>query len=110
MGAHRNGNGSFSNKLRTELTRQGLGVRTLARKMDPAKPERARRSLNRWLNEGIAPSPANRVAVAVALGVPEDSFSAEDDDEEDAELHQALADLTRVLLARVRSEAKEPVA
>lgn len=104
-----NGNGSFSGKLRAELVRQGLGVRTLARKMDPAQPERARRSLNRWLNEGIKPSPANRVAVAVALGVSEDSFDAEDDDEEDAELHRALADLTRVLLARVR-EDREVVA
>lgn len=102
--ANTNGHAGFSNKLRAELVRQGLGVRTLARKMDPAQPERARRSLNRWLNEGIKPSPANRVAVAVALGVPEESFSDDDDAEEDAELHRALADLTRVLLARVRED------
>lgn len=104
-----NGNGSFSNKLRVELKRQGLGVRTLARKMDPSHPERARRSLNRWLNEGIKPSPANRVAVAVALGVDEAAFSDDADEDEDAEMLAALSELTRVLLARVR-EDRERVA
>lgn len=100
-----NGSNGFSSKLRTELVKQNLGVRTLARRMDPGQPERARRSLNRWLNEGIKPSPANRVAVALALGVPEDSFADDDDEEEDAELYAALSQLTRVIVSRVKEEA-----
>lgn len=104
MSATTNGK-PFSTKVFSELKRQGLGIRTLARRMDPEHPERARRNLNRWLHEGIRPSPANRIAVAVALGIREDEFSSDEDDEEDAELHAALAQLTRVLLERVRFAA-----
>lgn len=103
----RNGNGGFSIKVATELKRQGMGIRTLARRLDPEQPERARRNLNRWIHEGIKPSPANRVAVAVALGVREDAFADDEDDEEDAEMLAALSELSRVLLARVRQEREQ---
>lgn len=100
----------FPRKVQTELKRQGIGIRTLARRMNPDHPEQARRNLNRWIHEGIKPSPPNRVAVAVALGVREDTFSSEEDEEDDAELHAALATLTHVLLERVRAEAERELA
>jgi transcriptional regulator with XRE-family HTH domain len=84
---------TFARQLREELSRQKLGIRTLARRMDPERPETARRSLYKWLGGEHLPSRASREAVAVALGLPEDHFSA-DDDEEDA-----LEPLTRDILA-----------
>lgn len=58
--------------LRQQLDERGWGVRTLARKMNPAESEVARRSLNRYLFEGSYPSETNRQAIADALGVPVD--------------------------------------
>jgi lambda repressor-like predicted transcriptional regulator len=53
--------------LRAELDERGLGVRTLARKMNPGEPEIPRRMLNRILYEGSYPSEANRDLIAAAL-------------------------------------------
>lgn len=55
--------------LRAELDEHGLGVRTLARRMNPSEPEVARRALNRYLYEGAYPSEANRDLIAEALDV-----------------------------------------
>jgi hypothetical protein len=56
--------------LRTEIdAREGWGIRTLARRMNPEEPEIARRCLNRVLYEGADPSPANRALIAEGLGV-----------------------------------------
>lgn len=99
-----NGNG-FGPKVFSELHRQNIGIRTLARKMDPKQPERARRNLNRWIHEGVKPSPANRVAVAVALGIDEGEF-ADEDDEEDAETLMAFGQLMRALDLRVDEKVK----
>ena len=55
--------------LRAELDERGLGVRTLARQMNPDEPEVPRRMLNRILYEGSYPSEANRDLLAEALDV-----------------------------------------
>lgn len=55
--------------LTAELEGRGWGVRTLARKMNPAEPEIARRALNRYLFEGSNPTEANRDMIAAALEV-----------------------------------------
>jgi hypothetical protein len=39
----------FGDKLRTELDRQHLSVRKLARQMSPENPEPMRRNLARWI-------------------------------------------------------------
>lgn len=55
--------------LQAELLERKLGVRTLARKMNPDEPEVARRALNRYLFEGANPTEANRDLIAAALDV-----------------------------------------
>jgi transcriptional regulator with XRE-family HTH domain len=59
----------FAETVRAELSRQNLSIRGLARRMNPGDTEKARRSLYRWLNDGIEPSAKSRAAVAEALGV-----------------------------------------
>lgn len=101
-----NGNGQFGHEVRAELKSRGWGVRTLARKMNPDHPEIARRSLNRWLTlkSPTTPNQANRAAVAVALGLPEDHFSGdEDEDESEQELAQALLVVARLLRDQARA-------
>lgn len=62
----------FAEWLRGEIDkRDGWGIRTLARHMNPRDPEVARRALNRYLYEGAEPSGAYRVLIAEALGVAE---------------------------------------
>lgn len=67
--------------LRGQLDEQGLGIRTLAKKMNPADPEVPRRALNRVLYEGAMPSDANRRLIAVGLGVSPEELPSEDDEE-----------------------------
>lgn len=56
--------------LRDQIkARPNWGVRTLARRMNPAEPEVARRCLNRCMYEGSNPSDAYREQIAAALGV-----------------------------------------
>ena len=55
--------------LTAALEERGWGVRTLARKMNPAEPEIARRALNRYLFEGSDPNDSYRDSIAEALGV-----------------------------------------
>lgn len=58
-----------------------MGVRTLARKMNPTVPEIPRRALNRYLYEGAHPGEANRSALAAALDVKPEEIPAADDEE-----------------------------
>ena len=58
----------FSEWLRGQLEERGWGVRTLARRIDPARPEIPRRALNRYLN-GSLPTEANRIGLARGLGI-----------------------------------------
>lgn len=55
--------------LRAALDERTWGVRTAARKMTPAQPEIARRTLNRILYEGSYPSDTNRALIAAAFDV-----------------------------------------
>lgn len=87
----------FVTRVRGEMARQSLSVRGLARKMDPANVDRARRNLHRWLDEGIAPGRASRREVAGALGIEAHELVDDDDEESDmsATLLQALRRFVR---------------
>jgi transcriptional regulator with XRE-family HTH domain len=69
---------AFSRWLRQELDNRGLGVRELARALDPAYPERARRNLHRYLNGSVAPNPPMRKRIADALGLAVDDLPGEE--------------------------------
>jgi len=98
----------FAAKLRAELTRQDLGVRTLARRIDPTNVDRVRRQLNRWL-KGTRPSPENRERVEGALGIARGSLADEDDG--DDPLRDALDGLYLVLKAGIPAAPdREPLA
>lgn len=92
---------NFGNKLRSELDRQGISIRELGRRIDPSRPEIARRNLSRWI-AGTRPTKSSRVLVAHALGVDPSHFD-EDEDEEDDE----MADLVRALLYRIDRKVEE---
>lgn len=72
---------AFGDQLRAELERQNLSIRKLARRMNPDKPEIARRALAKWI-AGTRPSPASRMLVADALGVAASTFEDSDDSED----------------------------
>lgn len=78
--------GTFAQKLRAELVARGMGVRTLARALDPDHIERQRRNVNKWLR-GTVPTQSSRDAVTDALGLERGSL---DDDEEDDPAMRAL--------------------
>lgn len=73
----------FGQKLRHELDGRGMSLRSLARRLNPQHPEVARRNLARWIGGYNEPSRINRIAVARAFGMPDDSFLDEDDEESD---------------------------
>ena len=85
----------FASRVRAEMDAQSLSVRALARRIDPANLDRARRNLHRWLDEGMSPSRTSRVGVARALGI--DPSELEDDDEESDPL-DALANAIKALV------------
>lgn len=89
----------FVTRVRQEMAHQALSIRGLARRMDPANVDRARRNLHRWLDEGIRPSRTSRAEVAAALGI--ESAALEDDDEE--------SDLVGALMAIIRSLVRDEV-
>lgn len=60
---------AFSDWLSQQLAARNWGVRTLARKINPADPEPPRRTLNRYLHEGKQPTPLFREAIAEAFGI-----------------------------------------
>lgn len=78
---------------------QRLSTRALARRIDPANVDRARRNLIRWLHEGISPSRSSRADVARALGI--NASDLEDDEEADP-----VAALAAVIRALVRAEVE----
>lgn len=82
-----------------------MGVRTLARHIDPANPERARRALNKWLAGEHSPSRSSRHTVEDALGVERGTLDSDDEEESDP-----VADLLHALKAFVRAELRESAA
>src|SRR5689334_238052 len=81
----------FVQRVRSEIQRQNLTIKGLARRIDPKNVNRARRNLHRWLDEGIDPSKASRREVAVALGLAEDAL----DDDEESDMAAALVEALR---------------
>lgn len=99
---------AFGRWLRSELDGRNIGVRTLARTIDRSQTELVRRNLNRYLYDGVRPSPMMRARIADALGVKPSEIPTDDDDEEEdsvKEFLDALRPLAR-LLAR-QQEALE---
>lgn len=96
----------FAGWLKGELDARGWGVRTLAKRMDPANVEVARRAVNRIIHEGSLPSDPTCAALARGLDIPErdvpeaERSSSDDDDEES----DPVAALMNVLRRVVREE------
>lgn len=65
---------TFADWLREQLEARGWGARTLARRIDPAKPEVPRRAINRYLHDGSMPTPEYVAKIAAALEVPAESL------------------------------------
>lgn len=81
----------FGEKLRAEIDRQRISIRELSRRIDPGRPEIARRNLSRWIS-GTRPTKPSRVLVAHALGV-EPGYFDEDDEDEDPEVEFLVSSL-----------------
>ena len=77
---------TFQQKLLHEMKEQGLGVRTLARRVsrstDPKQVEGVRRRINRYVHDGMTPTPPNRHDIEDALGLERDSLKGDGEDEE----------------------------
>lgn len=73
----------FAPKLRKALDRSDTSTRSLARAWRPDSPETARRSLIRYLRDGVIPGPAIRAELCDALGIAHGSLDLDADDEED---------------------------
>lgn len=103
----------FVQRVRAEMKQQGLSVRGLARRMDPANLNRARRNLHRWLDEGIVPGRSSREELAVALGLPVDTFAPARDMDAFARIGESIADALRNqlhALVQEQTAAKSSVA
>lgn len=79
----------FAPKLRAELDRQNTSVRGLARAWRPTDPETARRSIIRYLQNGIVPNATTRAELAEALGCLNGSLEP-DDEEDDPSMREAF--------------------
>lgn len=99
---------SFAQKLRAHLNEHGIGVRTLARTIDPDNVEPVRRSLNKWLSGQHLPSAPSRQLVTAALGLEQGSLDSDDDEEADP-LTDALIDalMERLLRRLARQQTTE---
>jgi transcriptional regulator with XRE-family HTH domain len=83
---------TFAERLRREIDRQNLGVRTLARRMTD-RPERVdvlRRQLSKYLRGDHQPSVETRHAIEEALGLEHDALADEEDEETDGRPHRIL--------------------
>ena len=91
----------FGTDLRKHLDQRGMSLRALARALNQSQPEVARRNLARWIGGYNEPSRLNRIAVARALGLPDETFLDEDDEEADpvVDLVNAVRDLVDELKA-----------
>lgn len=114
--------GTFGAKLGFELDSRGMGLRTLARKLEraegrttppnPKRVEAIRRSLNKYLHHGRVPQDATRHAIEETLGLERDSLKPDDDPDDEGEpplvltipvqvsVSQVAAGLDYALLAR----------
>lgn len=75
----------FHSTVKLVMSKRDWGARSLAKQLagDEASHEQIeveRRSVRRWL-KGAQPSQVNRRRVAVALGLPEDMFDEEDEED-----------------------------
>lgn len=94
----------FGHRLRAELATAEVSIRELARRLDPEKPENARRTVTRWVTGGSKPTRENRRAAAVALGLEPAAFDDEEDSELVDELHYALRRIVQSEFARLTEQ------
>lgn len=92
----------FGRRFQAELATQGLGVRTLARRIAdregrPERVESIRRQLRRYLTDvdPAVPSAPNRWVIEDALGLERDTLA--DEDEEDELVDVLMAKLVKGL-------------
>lgn len=69
MAERRDKAAQYGEWLRAVLDSQGIGVRTLARRLNPANPEAIRANLYRYLRGTTHPLPATQARIAAALGL-----------------------------------------
>lgn len=112
MGHTETASRSFRQKLRSELTQRGWGVRTLARTMAdregvPTRTESIRRQLKRYLSDSqpINPTVATRRSIEEALGLERDALQSDEDDEES----DPVALFMKALLYRVDRRVDERI-
>lgn len=100
----------FIKRVRSEMSSQKLSIRALARRMDPANIDRARRNLHRWLDEGIAPGRTSRQEVAVALAIDARELEPDDEEEDHLVAFASVRDLTigDVLMAVAALKKQRP--
>jgi hypothetical protein len=101
--------GSFSAKLAAVMASRQMGARTLAKLIDPANVEQARKSVRRWLR-GTQASQVNRDVITDALGLERGAL---DPDAEEESLNAALwreMQETRAKFERIEALLGEKVA
>lgn len=88
---------SYGQHLRRYLDEHGISVRSLSRRLNPEKPEAARRQLNRII-KGREPRAATRERIADALDTTREAIEGSDEEDEDQmvdALLSRISDLTR---------------
>lgn len=93
----------FAPKLQSAMERRSLSVRALARAWRPnADVETSRRSLNRYLNDGVVPGSGIRAELADTLKVDRSELEQEDEDEADLVVQLVNRLIERKLEQRMR--------
>lgn len=72
----------FSEKLLSVLDETGTTIRGLAKRLNPGRPENARRTLHRYL-AGRVPGQPRRREIADAIGIDPSRLEPDDDEEDD---------------------------
>lgn len=103
---------SFGRRLRSELTKQDVSVRELARRLKPEDPESARRNIARWLaprERAVTPGAATIARVAAELGVEPRELRGDDTDEDEAR-SMTLDDILRMRIRQIMREEQGALA
>lgn len=101
----------FGSLLRDALTSQGVSIRELARRLNPERPETARRSLIRYIKGEVIPEQRNRDEIAAALGLSTDYFAENAEEALQRErLARALEPLLDALMLAVHETVEKEMA
>jgi hypothetical protein len=99
----------FAPKFRAALNESEMSVRAVARAWRPKDPETARRSLIRYLQNGIVPHPHTRAEIAAVLGLGENGLEPDDEEEPAmAQVREAASAFIDALMVAVRDRERVP--